>query len=67
MLSIGGDDRRLMADMAVKEISTLNMLKGCPHILQIKGAVQTKNNIYLVTEFCREGTLSAYLSKHGPL
>jgi len=35
--------------MVDKEIKCLQAIKGCANILQIKNAIHTKNNIYIVT------------------
>lgn len=39
----------------------------CSNILQIKSAIQTKNNLYIVTELCEDGSLDAQLAERRRL
>lgn len=38
-----------------------------PHILHCHDILMTKNNIYIVTEFCRGGDLVTLIKQHGRL
>lgn len=49
--------------MAEVEIKCLQLLRGSANILQIRHAIQTKNNIYIITELCERGTLAEVLSR----
>ncbi|CAD8081113.1 unnamed protein product [Paramecium sonneborni] len=46
------------------EIAILSRLKG-NFILKLYDYFYTKNNIYIITEFCRQGDLQQYIKKHG--
>lgn len=37
-----------------------------PNIVKLEEVVLTANSIYIVTEFCRDGDLKAYIRKKKP-
>lgn len=53
--------------LAQNEIHALQLLKGQPHVLQLRHAIQTHHNFYIVTELCPQGTLADYIKQHRPL
>ena len=55
-----------LARLLQNEISILKKLKS-PYIVSFKDFVYTRNNIYLVTEFCNGGDLYSYLKKKSIL
>ncbi|CAD8161960.1 unnamed protein product [Paramecium pentaurelia] len=48
------------------EITILSKLKG-NYILKLYDYFYTKNNIYIITELCKQGDLQSYIKKHGKL
>jgi serine/threonine protein kinase len=55
--------REAVAVLADAEIENLKKLKNSANIIQLKSAIQTKNNLYIITELCEGGTLEAQLAK----
>lgn len=45
----------------------MKKLKDCSNIIQLKSAIQTKNNLYIITELCEDGTLDAQLAERRRL
>jgi len=50
---------------AVDERHVLELIQGLPFLLQLEHAFQTKDNLYLVSEFCSNGDLSRYLQHNA--
>jgi serine/threonine protein kinase len=48
------------------EINALRALSH-PHILRTIEILMTKNNVYIMTEFCENGDLQQYIKKQGKL
>ncbi|CAK86225.1 unnamed protein product (macronuclear) [Paramecium tetraurelia] len=48
------------------EITVLSKLKG-NFILKLHDYFYTKNNIYIITELCKQGDLQSYIKKYGKL
>eukprot|EP01017_Pseudomicrothorax_dubius_P036471 TRINITY_DN5223_c0_g4_i2.p1 TRINITY_DN5223_c0_g4~~TRINITY_DN5223_c0_g4_i2.p1 ORF type:complete len:458 (+),score=117.47 TRINITY_DN5223_c0_g4_i2:69-1442(+) len=59
-------ENEYIAKLLINEIDALKKLR-CQHIVRFIDLKITKNNIYLVTEFCDGGDLSAYLAKRKRL
>ncbi|KAK2649921.1 hypothetical protein Ddye_017410 [Dipteronia dyeriana] len=61
-------DKRLLSpkvsDNLLKEISILSTINH-PNIIRFLEAIETKERIYLVLEYCDGGDLAAYLNRHG--
>ncbi|KAI1270459.1 hypothetical protein F5Y18DRAFT_414194 [Xylariaceae sp. FL1019] len=49
----------------LREVSVLEALRGCDHILQLVDNWQENNSLYIQTEFCEEGNLQEFLSDVG--
>ncbi|KAI0148786.1 hypothetical protein GGR57DRAFT_504903 [Xylariaceae sp. FL1272] len=49
----------------LREVSVLEALKGCNHVLQLIDNWQENNSLYIQTEFCEEGNLQEFLSDVG--
>ena len=49
----------------LREVSVLKSLQGCDHILQLVDSWENKNNLYIQTEYCEEGSLDVFLSLVG--
>lgn len=47
------------------EVNALKQLKH-PNILQTVDILMTKNNVYIITEFCEGGDLLKYIKTNGP-
>lgn len=61
-------DKKLLSpkvsDNLLKEISILSTISH-PNIIRFFEAIETKEKIYLVLEYCDGGDLAAYIHKHG--
>ncbi|KAI8961004.1 hypothetical protein F5Y11DRAFT_367056 [Daldinia sp. FL1419] len=57
----GSKDRALR----FREVSVLETLKGCDHILQLVNSWEDSGCLYIQTEYCEEGSLDAFLSFVG--
>ncbi|KAI9181644.1 hypothetical protein LWI28_017068 [Acer negundo] len=61
-------DKKLLSpkvsDNLLKEISILSTINH-PNIIRFLEAIETKERIYLVLEYCDGGDLAAYLHRHG--
>ncbi|KAI1408430.1 hypothetical protein F5Y13DRAFT_204789 [Hypoxylon sp. FL1857] len=57
----GRKDRALRT----REVSVLETLKGCDHVLQLINSWEENNCLYIQTEFCEEGSLDVFLSYVG--
>ncbi|KAI1380705.1 hypothetical protein F4677DRAFT_195236 [Hypoxylon crocopeplum] len=57
----GRNDRALR----LREVSVLETLKGCDHILQLIDNWEDNSCLYIQTEYCDEGGLDAFLSYVG--
>ncbi|OTA70406.1 hypothetical protein K449DRAFT_427933 [Hypoxylon sp. EC38] len=57
----GKKDRALRT----REVSVLETLKGCDHILQLINSWEENNCLYIQTEYCEEGSLDTFLSFVG--
>lgn len=57
----GDKDRALR----LREVSVLKSLQGCDHILQLIDSWEDRNNLYIQTEYCEEGSLDVFLSLVG--
>ncbi|KAK6951187.1 hypothetical protein Daesc_007718 [Daldinia eschscholtzii] len=57
----GNKDRALR----FREVSVLENLKGCDHILQLVNSWEDEGCLYIQTEYCEEGSLNAFLSFVG--
>ncbi|RYP55267.1 hypothetical protein DL768_000022 [Monosporascus sp. mg162] len=57
----GDKDRALR----LREVSILKNLQGCDHVLQLIDSWEEKNNLYIQTEYCEEGSLDVFLSLVG--
>ncbi|KAK3194492.1 hypothetical protein Dsin_025802 [Dipteronia sinensis] len=53
-----------VSDNLLKEISILSTINH-PNIIRFLEAIETKERIYLVLEYCDGGDLAAYLHRHG--
>ncbi|KAI2638771.1 hypothetical protein GGS26DRAFT_587538 [Hypomontagnella submonticulosa] len=51
--------------LRLKEVSVLQRLQGCDHILQLVDSWEEMNCLYIQTEFCEEGGLDMFLSFVG--
>ncbi|KAI2625724.1 hypothetical protein GGR54DRAFT_511776 [Hypoxylon sp. NC1633] len=49
----------------LREVSVLESLKGCEHILYMERNWEDNNCLYIQTEYCSEGSLDAFLSYVG--
>ncbi|XP_054649307.1 serine/threonine-protein kinase SIK2 isoform X1 [Dunckerocampus dactyliophorus] len=49
-----------------REVQIMKMLDH-PHIIKLYQVMETKNMLYLVTEYAKNGEIFDYLAKHGPL
>ncbi|KAI1331779.1 hypothetical protein F5Y16DRAFT_395067 [Xylariaceae sp. FL0255] len=49
----------------LREVSALQTLRGCDHVLQLINSWEENNNLYIQTEFCEEGNLSEFLAEVG--
>ena len=47
------------------EVELLQQLQGVPGVLELHGVYEDTDNVYLVTELCRGGTISDFLAAHG--
>lgn len=47
------------------EVNALKLLKH-PNVLNTVDILMTKNNVYIVTEFCEGGDLLKYIKNNGP-
>jgi serine/threonine protein kinase len=52
VISLQQDLREGHLEVAYAEIDVLKKLKGHKNIVQLKNAIETKNNVYIVTELC---------------
>ncbi|KAI1806096.1 hypothetical protein F4811DRAFT_189585 [Daldinia bambusicola] len=57
----GNKDRALR----FREVSVLETLKGCDHILQLVNSWEDDGCLYIQTEYCEEGSLDAFLAFVG--
>ncbi|KAK8071103.1 protein kinase protein [Apiospora hydei] len=57
----GTSDRALR----MREVSALEALRGAEHIVQLIDSWEEKNNLYIQTEYCEEGSLDLFLAKIG--
>ncbi|KAH7578129.1 hypothetical protein JRO89_XS01G0344100 [Xanthoceras sorbifolium] len=61
-------DKKLLSpkvsDNLLKEISILSTISH-PNIIRFLEAIETKEKIYLILEYCDGGDLAAYLHRHG--
>ncbi|KAI1657366.1 hypothetical protein F4813DRAFT_396513 [Daldinia decipiens] len=57
----GNKDRALR----FREVSVLETLKGCDHVLQLVNSWEDSSCLYIQTEYCEEGSLHAFLSFVG--
>ncbi|KAK8073635.1 protein kinase protein [Apiospora phragmitis] len=57
----GTSDRALR----MREVSALEALRGAEHIVQLIASWEEKNNLYIQTEYCEEGSLDLFLAKVG--
>ncbi|KAK8068113.1 Bcswe1 [Apiospora saccharicola] len=57
----GTGDRALR----MREVSALEALRGAEHIVQLIDSWEEKNNLYIQTEYCEEGSLDLFLAKVG--
>ncbi|KAK7973966.1 hypothetical protein PG989_015814 [Apiospora arundinis] len=57
----GTSDRALR----MREVSALEALRGAEHIVQLIDSWEEKNNLYIQTEYCEEGSLDLFLAKVG--
>ncbi|KAI1140557.1 hypothetical protein F5Y05DRAFT_321999 [Hypoxylon sp. FL0543] len=48
-----------------REVSVLQTLRGCDHILQLIDSWEENNCLYIQTEYCEEGSLDTFLSFVG--
>ena len=55
-----------LAKLLQNEINSLKKLRS-PFIVRFEDFIYTKNNIYIVTEYCNSGDLYSYLKNKGPL
>lgn len=55
-----------LKEFVASEIAALELISN-PYIVKYFGKLQTPNNIYLIFEFCRGGTLEDLLKAQGPL
>ncbi|KAL4622033.1 hypothetical protein ACB092_06G268000 [Castanea dentata] len=53
-----------VSENLLKEISILSTIDH-PNIIRLFEAIETKDRIYLVLEYCDGGDLAAYINKHG--
>lgn len=55
------------ADRAVRlrEVAALEAMRGCEHVLQLIDSWEEKNNLYIQTEYCEEGSLDVFLADVG--
>ncbi|XP_061996304.1 serine/threonine-protein kinase ATG1a [Rosa rugosa] len=53
-----------VSESLLKEISILSTINH-PNIIHLFEAIQTKERIYLVLEYCDGGDLAAYIQRHG--
>ena len=44
--------------MVRTELRVLELLKGKPNVVQMRDTIQTKRNIYIVTDLCEKGTIA---------
>lgn len=59
--------KELNVPLAEVEIKCLQRLKGAAHVLQFLSAIQTKNNIYVITELCDRGCLADLIASERRL
>ncbi|KAK8040662.1 Protein kinase [Apiospora marii] len=57
----GTSDRALR----MREVSALEALRGAEHIVQLIDSWEERNNLYIQTEYCEEGSLDLFLAKVG--
>jgi len=57
VISLQEGQREGHLEVAYAEIDVLKRLKGHNNIVQLKNAIETKNNVYIITELCDKGTL----------
>jgi mitosis inhibitor protein kinase SWE1 len=57
----GSADRALR----LREVTALDAMKGCDHVLQLIDSWEEKNNLYIQTEYCEEGSLDVFLADVG--
>ncbi|KAK6856731.1 kinase-like protein [Apiospora arundinis] len=51
--------------LRMREVSALEALRGAEHIVQLIDSWEEKNNLYIQTEYCEEGSLDLFLAKVG--
>ncbi|KAI0009908.1 hypothetical protein F4779DRAFT_334503 [Xylariaceae sp. FL0662B] len=51
--------------LRLREVSVLESLRGCDHILQLINSWEDQNSLYIQTEYCEEGSLDVFLSMIG--
>ncbi|ETS81049.1 hypothetical protein PFICI_06051 [Pestalotiopsis fici W106-1] len=51
--------------MRMREVSALEALRGCEHVLQLTNSWEEVNNLYIQTEYCEEGSLDVFLAQVG--
>lgn len=57
----GAKDR----ESKLREVSILQTLRGCPHVLQYVDSWEKQFHLYIQTEYCEEGSLSDFLGTVG--
>ncbi|KAI1868959.1 hypothetical protein JX265_006938 [Neoarthrinium moseri] len=57
----GSQDRA----MRLREITALDAMRGCDHVLQLISHWEEQNNLYIQTEYCEEGSLDVFLADVG--
>jgi len=60
------EQQKNIIEMIENEIKALEVLNSS-YIIQYYRSIRTKNNIYLVYEYCNNGNLDEYLTVRGNL
>lgn len=60
------DEEEYMRNGLMQEIKVMKKLNS-DNIVRFIDVLETKNNYYIVQEFCNEGDFRSFLSKNGPL
>jgi serine/threonine protein kinase len=47
------------------EIRAMKLVRGHPHIVTLFEVIQDEDNIYIVTDYCPNGTLDSHLMHNG--
>ncbi|GAB7360987.1 hypothetical protein MBLNU230_g0970t1 [Neophaeotheca triangularis] len=52
-------------EQKMREVNILNALRGHEHIIEFEASWESKNHLYIQTEFCENGNLKDFLTQTG--